>query len=83
MYQTKIVNEAVSVEARLLNEQLQPSQVTWRERVYPVISVGRQWLSAEGRYVLVELQGGDRMELCYHHAQGWRLNRHWAARGVA
>lgn len=58
--------------------EVHPRQFDWRNQQYPIVSVGRQWETEEGRHILVEIANGDRFELQLDRAElRWRLTKAW------
>jgi hypothetical protein len=37
--------------------------LTWQEQRYPIVAVGRQWETEEGRHIMAEAADGTRFEL--------------------
>ncbi len=73
---SRLLDELISVEATMRDREIYPQTVTWRQQKYTVVSVGRQWIDAEGMHILVELNNGCRMEIVWGAAE-WQLRRYW------
>ena len=78
-------DEAVAVDAQFLSDgEVRPTAFTWRGRQRAVVGLGRQWVEADGRHVLVVVPDGSRFELCLNSAQSnWRLLRAWERQSLA
>ncbi len=72
------LNDAIVVEGNLRGELVFPKKITWREKQYQVISVGRQWSESDITHILLEVDDGSRMEITYATKKAWRLLRYWA-----
>lgn len=77
------LNEAITVTAHMLPEQIQPQTITWRKQNYTVTSIGRQWQGEDGRHILVEVHDGSRMEIRLGADIRWYLERYWPATMMA
>ena len=74
----------VEVHARFdLHGQAIPISFAWRDRIYPVESLGRRWQDAQGEHILVMVPGGKVFELIYTPSSGWRLVRSVAGSSLA
>jgi hypothetical protein len=50
----ELLDEPVKIVAAMDDEgQVTPQKMTWQERRYPIVAVGRQWDEDDGRHVLV------------------------------
>ncbi len=65
--------ESVKVAARWKHEgRFEPSQFSWRGKMYHIESTGRDWEDAEGFHVLCMVPGGHVYELVFHlNPAGW------------
>ncbi len=53
-------------------------QLTWQGRNYPIVTMGRQWADAAGRYALIEAADGTRLELHLNRESLlWRVRKVW------
>ncbi len=75
----QFVDDKIIVNATLDKGRLNPKTVTWQDKTYTVISVGRQWSKGDTTHVLVELHTGSRMEIKMTPNFIWRLQRYWPA----
>jgi len=73
------LNDTIFVEGNMRGELLFPKKITWREKQYHVISVGRQWDEGDMTHILLEIDDGSRMEVTYASKRAWRLVRYWAS----
>jgi hypothetical protein len=75
----EFLNELVAVDSLLAEDgKINVSQITWQEKTYPIITVGRQWKTEAGRHVLVEAAGGTRFELQLDRERlVWLIKRIW------
>ncbi len=67
--------ETVEVTARFdANGSITPIQLTWRRKVYPVISTGRNWHDGDGIHILAMIPGDRVVELVFAPMGGrWYL----------
>jgi hypothetical protein len=79
MANEEFFNDPVTVTASIDDTgHIIPNSLTWQERHYTLIAVGRQWEADDGRYVLVEAGDGTRFELQLSRQDLlWRLRRVW------
>lgn len=79
MIQMELLDEPVRVKAAMDDEgQITPQKMTWQERRYPLVAVGRQWDEEDGRHVLVESADGTRFELLLSRRDfAWRVKKVW------
>ncbi len=73
----RFVSEPTAVEARFeADGALRPRRFTWRGAWLPVSDVGRQWVEADGRHVLVQVAGRRTFELLLERESlAWRVAR--------
>jgi len=76
------LNDSIFVEGNLRGELIFPKKITWHEKQYSVISVGRQWSENDATHILLEIDDGSRMEVIYTSKRAWRLVRYWASPAV-
>ena len=77
MIPPQIIDETITVDANLGGGKIRPHSLTWRKKKYTIISVGRQWLEADLRHILIELHDGSRMEIMMYTNLTWQLHRYW------
>ncbi len=79
MVQMELFDEPVRVVAAMDDEgRITPQKMTWQERRYPLVAVGRQWDEDDGRHVLVESAAGARFELLLSRRDFvWRVKKVW------
>ncbi len=64
MVNTEIFFEPVYVTTTVDTEgHTHLQNLTWQEKSYPIVAIGRQWNEAEGRHLLAEAADGTRFEL--------------------
>jgi len=85
MDSTEFVNEPVNVNSSMDNKgHTTPQKLTWRNKQYTIVTVGRQWDETDGRYVLVETADGSRFELQLRRENLiWYLRKVWWGQIVA
>jgi len=60
----KFVNESTAVEGHVEGDgAVHPRRFTWNQQWLDVTDVGRQWIEADGRHVLVMVAGRQVFEL--------------------
>lgn len=57
-----------------------PQTVTWQDKPYPIVTVGRQWDEDDGRHIMAEAADGTRFELQLQRDNLiWYVRRVWRA----
>jgi hypothetical protein len=79
MVNVEYFDEPVSVAASVNGEgQVTLQKMTWQDRSYTIVAIGRQWDEEDGRHVLAESAEGMRFELQLSRQDFiWRLKRAW------
>ncbi len=77
------LNNTIFVEGGMRGEMLIPRKIMWRNKLFSVISVGRQWKEETETHLLVELHDGSRLEVIFSNERGWRAVRYWSPPMVA
>ncbi len=58
--------------------------LTWQERQYTIVAVGRQWDQEDGRHIMVEAADGTRFELHLRRENLiWHVRKVWPGPMVA
>jgi hypothetical protein len=73
----KFVNEPTAIEAHFdASGAVRPRRFTWEKTWLDVSDVGRQWIDAAGRHVLVMVAGRRTFELLLERESlSWRVVR--------
>ena len=78
MNKLQFINEPIRVKATMDDGYFHPQKITWREQIYTVVTVGRQWATDDGTHILVEVHDGSRMEVRLDCGFRWNLDKYWA-----
>ncbi|MBN1991702.1 MAG: hypothetical protein JW953_03290 [Anaerolineae bacterium] len=64
--------------------QINLKNLTWKERPYTIVAVGRQWDEDDGRHVMAEAGDRTRFELLLRRTDlTWRVRKVWRAQMFA
>ena len=79
MTDTEFFNDPIRVTCSI-DEQGQTNiqSLSWRDKPYTILVVGRQWDDADGRHVMAETADSTRFELLLpRNDLIWRVKRAW------
>jgi hypothetical protein len=79
MTNMEFLDEPISVVASTDKQgEITPQGITWRNRQYQIMTVGRQWDEGVHRYLLLEATDGTRFEVEFCREDlCWRVKKVW------
>ena len=76
---TEFFNDKISLTCSFDEQgQINLQSITWQEKLYTIVAVGRQWADEMGRHVLAEGADGTRFEIeLTRDDLLWRVKKVW------
>ena len=76
---TEFFNDAIGLTCSVDEQgKINLRNITWREKPYTIVTVGRQWLDEAGRHVMAETADGTRLEIGLSRDDLiWRVKKVW------